>query len=204
MRWASLLRQWKRPFRINDKVTHPQKLNSVLHVLLASQTKLFADKPIEGIFTLAWICEKVAGAADEWEVRFISERLLNDGYVEIQLIGTWQKPVLTPSGIKFIQAGGYVQEVKERELDRQIKEQTLQSLKRSKTAITISIFAILVPSVISIIALRMSMTAPTTEEVQELRGQVHTLTGQADRQQRQLDSLRTVSADSLRTARSGR
>ncbi len=180
-------------------MTHFEKLNSILHVLLATESNLFAGKRLHGVLTLEFICYKVAQASDEKEVQFLSKRLLSDEYVQIDLVDNWQKPSLTPSGIKFIQAGGYVREQKERELDLQLRQQNLESQKRSKSALVISIVAIVVPSVISIGAILMTSAGPTKEEVYELRATVEKLTDQHYQQQRVLDSLRIVTTSTTNT-----
>jgi hypothetical protein len=134
-------------------MTHQEKLNSLLHVLLYLQRKVVVNTPMNKKITFAWLCKTVAETEDQWEVEFLRQILLNDGYIIAGRFGDGEPPEITHSGIKFIQTGGYIKEKEQKELDEKIKAETLKSLHRSRTAIIISVIAIVVPTAISLFTL---------------------------------------------------
>ena len=156
-------------------MTHSEKLNRLLHVLLWTHRKVLTNQPVSTNITFTWLCKTVAEVTEEWEIEFIKQRLLTDGYIKMGDFGDGEPPVLTPTGIKFIQSGGYTREAKERELEQQIKEQTLKSLKRSNTALKISILAIVIPTLISLCGLWISKQLATTEDLQKMQQRIEKL-----------------------------
>jgi hypothetical protein len=176
-------------------MTHPEKLNAVLHILLNNQRAILDRKPIDKRMTFEFICKTVAEVSEKWEVEYLRNILLNDGYIKMGEFGDGEPPVITHPGIKFIQAGGYKQQAEDRELEQQIKRQTLTSLKRSRDAKIISIIAIIVPTIISIYALWISKQQPTIEELRQWKQQLDTTTIQIHQQKNSLDSIGKILND---------
>lgn len=125
-------------------MTHYQKLNQILHGLLYVHKMHLEKKPLDKKLTFSFICNTVAETTDEWEVAFLKNRLLSDGYMKMGDYGDGELPVLTPEGIKFIQGGAYLEERSEREIDKKIKEETLKKFQYDKWAFGISIISIII------------------------------------------------------------
>lgn len=120
-------------------MTNPEKLNAILYILL---NEVRSEKPNNKL-TFEYVCEKVADVEEQWEIFFLKNILLEDGYIyENNIIDVPIK--ITHKGIKFIQQGGYKKEVENRELDNKIKIKTLRSLKDSKKALFISAISVII------------------------------------------------------------
>jgi len=116
--------------------------------------------------------EKIARAQEQliedWHLEFLKRQLINDGFLVASDSKNGEPYELTPLGIKATQNGGYKSFQAEKQTDRDIKSQTLANLKSSKYSLIISIFAIIVPTIISLYSLWTSKQSPTDEEVQHL------------------------------------
>ena len=97
-------------------MTHSQKLNGILHVLIGNLGKTEVNPKL----TFEFICKNVVEVNEKWEMLFLQNMLVNDGYV-LSFGGLNELPNLTHAGIKFIQNGGYNEIVESRELDKRIK-----------------------------------------------------------------------------------
>jgi hypothetical protein len=125
-------------------MTHYQKLNQILHGLLHVHKLRLEKKPLDKKITFSFICNTVAETTDDWEISFLKNRLLSDGYMIMGDYGDGEPPVLTPDGIKFIQDGAYLEERLERDIDKKIKEETLKKFQYDKWAFAISVISILI------------------------------------------------------------
>jgi len=170
-------------------MTHPEKLNAILHILLNNQRAILEKKPIDKRMTFEFICKTVAEVTDKWEVEYLRNILLNDEYIKMGEFGDGEPPVITHTGIKFIQAGGYKKEAENRELESEIKRHTIKSLKRSRTSLLVSICAIIISATIGIFSLLKSKPEVTSEQMQVLKSQMETSTNQLSQQRIILDSL---------------
>lgn len=109
---------------------------------------------------------------DKWHLEFLRKKLLDEGFLEPSKYGNPDPYSLTTNGINFINSGGYSKAAIKRQREEQIQEQTLNSLKRSKTSLYISIFAIIIPTIISVYSLWTSKQSPTTDQIQELQQRI--------------------------------
>ena len=106
-------------------MTNPEKLNAILYLLL---NEVRNSKPNPKL-TFEFICTKVCEVTEDWEIRFLRDTLVSDEYIFVNSL-VIALPKITPKGIKFIQSGGYKNEVENRELEKKIKLETLKSLKQ--------------------------------------------------------------------------
>lgn len=173
-------------------MTHNEKLNAVLHILLNNQRLTLENKPIDRRMTFDFICRTVAEATEKWEVEFLRNILLNDGHIEMGKYGDGEPPNITHPGIKFIQDGGYRQLAEDREQDRLIKTETIKSLKSANKALWtsyISMVGTVGAAIISLIALLTTREQATTEEVNKLTQRIDTMTLELRQTQSTLDSV---------------
>ena len=185
-------------------MTHFEKLDTILFVLLDRERINMLKIPPHQKLTFAFICKTVADVKDDWEIEYLKNRLLDDGFIVYGKYGDGEPPSITTPGIKFMQAGGYRQHDKDLNLQREIQEQTLKSLKRSKHALIISIISIIVPTLISLYTLWTSKQSDNTEEVKQLKQQLDTIQQDQLRQQKTLHSLQTVFVDTSQKVNIGK
>ena len=122
---------------------HAEKLNAILYILLDNQRKILAKSPIDKKLTFEFICNRVIEINELWELEFLKNILIKDGYVE-QFESLKELPIITHTGIKFIQDGGYNEIIKNKELDKKIKHETLKNFSLSKYAVGISLLSIII------------------------------------------------------------
>lgn len=120
-------------------MTHSEKLNAILYLLLNEVTK---SKPNPQL-TFEFICKKVCEVSEDWEINFLRNTLIDDGFIFVNPI-VYELPKITPKGIKFIQIGGYKLELENRELEKNIKIETLKNLKQSKLSLILGAIAIII------------------------------------------------------------
>ena len=135
-------------------MTHDQKLNMILHVLLSRQPKRFSDKVDDKRLTFEFLCNalfKNEGVL-EWEMDFLKSRLFSDNYIRFIEVDNVQLPDLTQEGIKFIQQGGYEEQNQTLKIDKEIKIETLKELRRGKIALVLSVISITIAFLSLIIA----------------------------------------------------
>lgn len=152
-------------------MTHHKLLDVILACYLFAEKLKLSKDPRYQKLTFKLVAEVQEPGIDEWNVEFLRKRLLEDGFLRPSKFGDAEPYELTPEGIKAAQTSHYSSAIKERDIDWKIKEETLKSLKRSKDAKTISIFAIIVPTLISMYSLWMAHESDNTEEIRRLRQQ---------------------------------
>lgn len=130
-------------------MTHSEKLNKILFVLLDTHRKRLDQQQIDKRLTFAFICNTVAEVTEDWEVEFLKRTLLSDGYMKMESFGNGEPPVITQEGIKFVQQGAYEREKKNQEIDQKIKEETLKKFQYDKWAFSIAIISLII-SIISL------------------------------------------------------
>lgn len=104
-------------------MTHARKLNKILNALLYIHKKQLEEQSLDKRLTFSFICNTVTETTDEWEIEFLKQRLLSDGYMKMKDFEDGETPVITSTGICFIQNGAYEQE--NRKIDGKIKEEIL-------------------------------------------------------------------------------
>lgn len=131
-------------------MTHTEKLNKILHILLDTHRKRLDKQQLDKRLTFAYICKTVAEVTDDWEIDFLKQTLLSDGYIKMGESGDGEPPKITQEGIKFVQQGAYDREKKNREIDQKIKEETLKKFQYDKLALAIAILSLMI-SVVSLL-----------------------------------------------------
>lgn len=151
-------------------MTYSDKLNAILYVLLNNKRDVSNPK-----LNFKFICETVSEVREEWEMTYLKEILINDGYVT-DFSNLLELPKITHLGVKFIQDGGYVEDSENKKLDKIIKVETLKNLKRSKTAIIISVISLLVTIMLGILNIWTSNQLENKkEELELLKKRIDTL-----------------------------
>lgn len=125
-------------------MTHPEKLNRILYVLLDTHRKRLDKQPTNRRLTFAFICKTVAEVTEDWETEFLKQQLLSDGYMKMSDFGDGEPFEITPEGIKFIQQGAYEKEKRNYEIEQKIKEETLKKFQFDKWAFTIAILSLVI------------------------------------------------------------
>lgn len=177
--------------------------NKFLDAILASylfNEKLRHTHPHESKkLTFEFIAKAQLPEVEDWRIEFLRKQLISDGFLEYAEFGDGVTYTLTPTGIKAAQLNWYSKNEEETQLDKDIKKQTLLSLKRSKDAKTISIWAIIVPTLISIgtfiYVVIKNEKQSNIKQVQQFKQQVDTIRLKQLKQQRTLDSLQSASPD---------
>ena len=149
-------------------MTNPEKLNAILYLLL---NEVRNSKPNPKL-TFEFICTKVCEVTEDWEIRFLRDTLVSDEYIFVNSL-VIALPKITPKGIKFIQSGGYKNEVENRELEKKIKLETLKSLKRSRLSLIFGIVAVIISAITCYNNYFFSVTKNQTEK--ELEKQKKTI-----------------------------
>lgn len=124
-------------------MTHQKKLNSILNVLLDTHQKRLNKQQIDSRLNFSFICKVVTEVADDWEVEFLKQRLLSDGYMTMGDFGNVEPPNITQEGIKFIQQGGYVKEMQNQEIEQKIRVETFKKFQYDKWAFLIAILSLI-------------------------------------------------------------
>lgn len=185
-------------------MTHNKLLDAILSsYLFGLRLKLDKDPRYKKLsFNL--VAKAQEPTIDEWHIEFLRKRLFDDGFLEPAKYGDAEPYELTPTGIKAAQTNWYTSQAEEKRLDKEIKEQTLLSLRRSRDAKVISIFAIVVPTLISIYALYLTKQQDNTEEVKQLKQQINTIQQEQLNQQKTLRSLQTVPVDTSKKVKNNK
>lgn len=149
-------------------MTNPEKLNAILYLLLNEVRNSKTNPKL----TFEFICTNVCEVKEDWEILFLRDTLISDQYIFINPM-TYELPKITPKGIKFIQIGGYTNENEIRDLDKKIKIETLNSLKRSKLSLVIAVIAAIISGITSFSNYYFSLGKKQTET--ELKNQKQTI-----------------------------
>jgi predicted transcriptional regulator len=156
-------------------MTLHEKLDSILNGYLAWHVLKLKGDPRHKNMTFSLAVKTLCPDTEEWEKAYLRDRLINDGYLEAISNEDLENLELTQKGIDFITENGYVGSQNEIKKDRKIKDATLNSLKHSKWALIISIFAIIIPAIISVYVFQESKHQPNRQELEELRKRIEKL-----------------------------
>lgn len=107
-------------------MTHQEKLDVILRFLAAKQSPVI-NEDYKDKLTFPIICRASLEVTEPWEVKFLHNILVNDGYITADEI-----PEITHNGTKFMQVGGYKAQHRNLQLDIQIKEKMLQKFQHDK------------------------------------------------------------------------
>jgi hypothetical protein len=176
-------------------MTHNNLLDAILSSYLFGQKLKLAKDPRYKKLSFNLVAKAQDPTIDDWNIEFLRKRLFDDGFLENAKYGDPEPYELTPAGIKAAQIRWYSSQAEEKRLDKEIKEQTLLSLKRSKTALTISIFAFIIPTLISLYSLWTNKESATTEELQQLQKRIEKLESSKTESKTTSNVSEKVSAD---------
>jgi len=134
-------------------MTHYQKLDMILNVLLSRVPFRNTNTDYESNLTMEFLCTRLFANENltDWEIKFLQDRLIDDKYIEMITVDNVLIPNITQKGIKFIQNGGYKKERERMEMQDEMVLTTIESNKRSKSAIIISILSLVLSAAAIII-----------------------------------------------------
>lgn len=127
-------------------MTHRQKLDELLNGLLSRIPMRYATGKDYKILTFDYLCSILLKEEDvqSWEVKYLQQTLIEDGYIEMVDADGVMIPNITHKGTRYIQDGGYCkEEIRKKEQDELIKS-TIKSNNRSLLALTVSIIATII------------------------------------------------------------
>lgn len=127
-------------------MTHYEKLDMLLNGLLSRVIHRNTHGGDYSILTFEFLCSNLFEDEDitAWEVRFLQDRLVGDGYVEMLEEDNVLIPNITQKGIKFIQDGGYKKEQERKDMQDELVKTSIESNKRSKQAVLIASISLVV------------------------------------------------------------
>lgn len=163
-----------------------------------------SGNPLHNKITFAKVVKSQDPTIEDWQIKFLKEQLFADKFLEYAKYGDGEPFALTPDGVKAAQTGWYVPHSEKGEQEKIIRTETINDFRRSKKALTISIFAIIVPTILSIYTLLTTKQQDNTEEVKQLKLQLDTIRQEQLNQKMTIHSLQTVSADTLKKAMNGK
>ena len=136
-------------------MTHYEKLDMLLNALLSRVIHRNTNGSDYSILTFEFLCSNLFKDEDvnAWEVKYLQDRLIGDGYVEMIEKDNVLIPNITQKGIKFIQDGGYKKEQERKNMQDELVKTSIESNKRSKWAFVVSIASFLVALAALIIGL---------------------------------------------------
>ncbi|MBQ8703769.1 MAG: hypothetical protein IJ524_05290 [Bacteroidales bacterium] len=125
-------------------MTHNQKLDMLLYGLLSRVPQRNTTGSDSSALTFDFLCSALFKdeSITPWGVKFLQDRLVGDGYVEMITVNNIQIPNITQKGIKFIQDGGYQRERERLVLQDENVRTTIESNKRSKSAWVVSLISL--------------------------------------------------------------
>lgn len=178
-------------------MTHTSLLDAILSSYLYGQKLKLEKNPKYKRLSFKLIAKAQDTTLDDWNIEFLRRRLFDDGFLENAKYGDPEPYELTALGIKAAQTKWYSSNEEEKRLDKEIKQQTLLSLRRSKDAKIISVFAIIVPTLISIYALWIAKQQDKGEVVKLSNQQLDSILHEEPRTKKVLYPLQTLPTDTL-------
>jgi len=181
-------------------MTNNQLLDAILSCYLFNEKLQHTHPTASKKMNFSLISKSQLPEIEDWRIEFLRKQLFNDGFLENSKYGDPEPYTLTPTGLKAAQNNSYRRNEEDSQVDKEIKLQTLLSLKRSKTAVTISIFAIVIPTLISLAALWLSIKQSPTEELNKLQQRIDKLESSKIEAKTTSNALGTTSFDTLKKA----
>lgn len=128
-------------------MTQDEKLNKILFGYLHAETlRLSKDKKYAQL-TFEFITNSIFENCEDWEKKYFKQRLFEDGYLKESGKGRGEPYLLTNSGKKFIQTGGYIKGRERQSLNDQLQNDILLTNKFARIAVIISILSLIVSAV---------------------------------------------------------
>ena len=136
-------------------MTQRQKLDVILTGLMSRLPMRYEHGADYKILTFEFLCSVLFkdDKAELWEMEYLKDFLINDGYIKMIDVNGTSIPDLTHKGKKFILDGGYVKEHNSKNLQEELIKTTINSNNRSKWALLASIASFVVAFAALIIGL---------------------------------------------------
>lgn len=156
-------------------MTNNELLDAILYSYLYEYKLKLENSPEYKKLTFEYIAKAQDPDIEEWQLKFLRQTLINDGFIEPAKISGPEPYNLTPTGIKAAQTGWYKKTEKDLRTKKEITKQTLADLKRSKISLIVAILAFIIPTIISIYTFQANKQQPNRQELQELRQRIEKL-----------------------------
>lgn len=108
-------------------MTHDEKLNSILHAYLYAETFRFGNDPRYLKLTFDFIVNTEIKGIEDWEKKFLKERLFEDGYLKENGHGRGEPYLITNAGKIFIQSGGYIKQLERQNIQDKLNTDNLKT-----------------------------------------------------------------------------
>jgi hypothetical protein len=180
-------------------MTNNELLDIILKLYLqARQWKLSGD-PRHSRLTFEKVVKSQEPDIELWRIQILKDQLFSDKFLKYAKYGDEEPFSLTEDGVKAAQNGWYVPLQEKTEQEKIIRAETIKSLRGSKTALRISIFAFIIPTLISLYSLWTNKQVTTTEELRQLQKRIDKLESSKTSTKTTSNDLEKVGADSLKT-----
>jgi hypothetical protein len=156
-------------------MTNNELLDAILNSYLYGLKLKFENSPEYKKLTFEFIAKAQNPDLEEWQLKFLRQTLINDGFIEPAKISGPEPYHMTPTGIKAAQTGWYKKTENDLRTKKEITKQTLADLKRSKISLIVAILAFIIPTIISIYTFQANKQQPNRQELQELRQRLEKL-----------------------------
>lgn len=134
-------------------MTHDEKLNAILNSYLYAETFRISNDPRYLKFTFDFVFKTQIKDHELWEKEFLKDRLFEDWFLKENGIGRGEPYLITNSGKKFNQSGGYVKDRERLHLDDQIQKDTLKTNRFSRRNSILTIIFTIIGIIVSILAI---------------------------------------------------
>lgn len=182
----------------NFRMTNNQLLDIILKLYLQDKQWSLSGDPRHSRLTFAKIVKSQVPDIEPWRIDFLKQQLFADKFLKYAKYGDEEPFSLTDDGVKAAQSSWYVALQEKTEQEKIIRAETIKSLRRSKTALRISIFAFIIPTIISLYTLWTNKQAPTTEELRQLQKRIEKLESSKTSTRTTSNDLEKVVADTLK------
>jgi hypothetical protein len=179
-------------------MTHNELLDTILTAYNWAEIMKIKKDPKYKKLTFNLVARAIEPTIEDWHIEYLRNRLFNDGFLSYSKFGDGEPFEITPDGIKASQANWYRSNAEDKKVEKETKIENLKSLKRSKTALWISVFAFIIPSIISVYTILTNKELPTKEQFQELQERIKKLENSKIEDKTISNALEEISIDSLK------
>lgn len=175
-------------------------LDSILFVYLYAESFKVSDPERFAKLKFLDIIKSFDNTISEDRIAFAKRQLFGDKFLDFRNDFEAEPFHLTDLGIKAAQIGWYSKTASDRQIDENLKTNTLLSLKRSKYSLMVAILAFIIPTIISVYTLWTDKQQPTKEEFQALRQRIQKLELESEAKTT-LNASATTPSDTLKMVR---
>lgn len=124
--------------------TLEQKLDRILQLLKVRAFAKSIELKLQNPMSISLILNSNFGETDDDEIKYITKILLEDGHIAPDNLGIKGLYFITRKGQKFVDEVGYEKGKIDIDNKREIDLLTIQSLRRSKASLWLSILALII------------------------------------------------------------